>query len=62
MILYKNFSVVSDYLPNLTSDRQILHTQSQLHVHVPEYGTTVEYMYLVVAFSRLGTTFCVNFE
>ena len=29
--------VVSDYLPNVTSDLQILHVQSHLHVHVPEY-------------------------
>ena len=36
-------SVVSDYLPNVTSDHQILHAQSHLHVYVPEYGTTVEY-------------------
>ena len=44
MILYEKVSVMSDYLPNVTSDCQILHAQSHLHVHVLEYGTTVEYM------------------
>ena len=34
-------AVVSDYLPNVTSDHQILQAHSHLHLHVPEYGTTV---------------------
>ena len=53
MILYRKVSVVSNYLPHVTSDCQILHTQGHLHVHVhvPEYGTIVEYT---------CTTFCAT--
>ena len=47
MILYKKVSVESDYLPNLISDCQDLHTQN----HSPGV-----HMYLVVGFCKLCGT------
>ena len=59
MSLYRKVFVVSNYLPNMTSDRQILHAQS----HSPgvwDHGRV--HMYLVVGLCKLGTNFCVKFE
>ena len=52
-------SVVSDYLPNVTSNGQILHSQSHSH---GVWNHSRVHMYLFVGLCKLGTTFCVNFE
>ena len=58
-ILHRKVSVVSDYLPNVTSDPQILHAQS----HSPGvWDHSRVHMHLVGGLCNLGNTFCVNFE
>ena len=55
MILHRKVSVVSDYLPNVTSDRQILHAQS----HSPGlWDHSRVHMYPVVGLCKLGIIFC----
>ena len=61
MILYRKVSVVRDYLTNVTSEHEIFHTQS--HLHVPGvWDHSRVLMHLFAGLCKLGTTFCVNFE
>ena len=57
--LSRKVYVVSEYLSNMTRDRQILHALS----HSPGvWEHSRVHMYLVIGLCKLGTTFCVNFE
>ena len=59
-VAYKKVSVVSDYLPKVTSDYQILYTQESFCTWVWDHSRV--HLYLVVGLCKLGTIFCVNFE
>ena len=59
MSLHREVSVVSDYLPKVASDPQILLAQDD---SPGVWDHSRVHMYLVVGLCKLGTTFCASFE